>query len=120
MPWTCQRQQGGERCRHVNENRKRNCVACGKPRPKRQRPAHMAALDLPYEHYVRINGGEWCGICGCEPTLGRRLDRDHCHKTGQPRGLLCHRCNRTLPEWVTIDWLLAAIKYLRRAKRASA
>lgn len=29
------------------------------------------------------------------------------------RGLLCVRCNRTVPDWVTSDWLEAAADYLR-------
>jgi hypothetical protein len=33
-----------------------------------------------------------CAIC-LEPPVGRRLAVDHCHKTGEVRGLLCNRCN---------------------------
>src|SRR5207253_2386160 len=88
MAWTCQRRSAGEKCGHLNGGRKRRCEACGKPRPARRRPAHMAALDVPYEEYVRLNGGEHCGICGAAPKPGRRLDRDHEHKgVGTPRGL---------------------------------
>ncbi|MGH8525107.1 MAG: endonuclease domain-containing protein [Gammaproteobacteria bacterium] len=73
----------------------------------------MAALDLTYEQYVEINGGEHCGICGKEPD-GRRLDRDHDHKTGRPRGLLCWACNRQLRTWATVEWLRSAAMYLER------
>jgi hypothetical protein len=76
----------------------------------------MAALDLPYEHYVQLNGGvEACGICGKPPRPGRRLDRDHDHKTGRPRGLLCWSCNRQLRTWATVTWLKAAAAYLERS-----
>jgi hypothetical protein len=75
----------------------------------------MAALELPYEHYLELAGAELCGICGRGPQR-RRLDRDHDHKTGKPRGLLCHRCNRALPSWVTVEWLEAAAVYLRRVE----
>jgi hypothetical protein len=75
----------------------------------------MAALKIPYEVYIEINGGEHCGICGRKPLPHRRLDRDHDHRTGKPRGLLCHSCNRTLKHSVTISWMWAAIAYLRRA-----
>jgi hypothetical protein len=108
----------GWRCRgclSVNAPRTRKCGACGKARPKRRRPAHLKALELPYEAYVELNGGESCGVCGRAPTKTRRLDRDHCHKTGKPRGLACARCNRALPSWVTAEWLEAAAAYLRRA-----
>jgi hypothetical protein len=112
--WTCQRSSLGVKCGHRNGNRKRNCQWC-KPRPARKRPAHMSALALPYAYYVQLNGGEHCGICGRLPSPGRKLDRDHDHKgVGTPRGLLCVRCNRALPDWCGVEWLRAAAAYLER------
>jgi formate dehydrogenase maturation protein FdhE len=35
-----------------------------------------------------------CKICGSQPN--RPLFVDHCHKTKQVRGLLCHQCNVAL------------------------
>lgn len=113
--WTCQRQTDGIKCRAVNPNIKRKCQRCGKTRPARKRPAHMSALAASYEEFVTLNGGEHCAICGRAPSAARRLDRDHCHATGRPRGLLCARCNRALPGWVTVDWLEKAATYLWRA-----
>lgn len=78
----------------------------------------MVALDLDYDGYVKLNGGEFCGVCG-RKRKGRKLDRDHDHKTHKPRGLLCHRCNRHLPSWVDEQWLENALLYLRRAKKLS-
>lgn len=113
--WTCQRVSGGVKCRAKNPSRKRICWACGKSRPVKKRPAHMAALKLSYEHYVALNGGEACGICGgVQKPGGRRLHRDHCHRTGRPRGILCFRCNKALPAWMDADWLRAAARYLDR------
>jgi hypothetical protein len=113
--WTCQRSSLGVKCGHRNPNRKRNCQWCKKPRPARKRPAHMSALALPYAYYVQLNGGEHCGICGRLPSPGRKLDRDHDHKgVGTPRGLLCVRCNRALPDWCGVEWLRAAAAYLER------
>lgn len=74
----------------------------------------MVALELDYAAYILLNGGDFCAICGRKPS-GRRLDRDHDHKTHQPRGLLCHRCNRQLPAWITAEWLRTAADYLERA-----
>lgn len=77
----------------------------------------MAALKLDYAVYVKLNGGDFCGVCGRKPSATRRLDRDHDHRTKEPRGLCCSRCNRALPVWVTVEWLEAAIRYLKRAER---
>jgi hypothetical protein len=104
--WTC------PRCKVRWSRTKQKCV-CGRARPKARPAAHKAALDVPYEEWVR-EFGERCGICG-EPPKGRRLDRDHCHATGEMRGLLCHRCNRALPNHIDADWLRKAVAYLERA-----
>lgn len=75
----------------------------------------MAVLSEEYEGWVAIFG-ETCGICGRRPSKTRRLDRDHDHKTGAKRGLLCARCNRALPGHIDITWLEKALNYLRRAE----
>jgi hypothetical protein len=116
VAWTCQRVSGGQKCRHVNGGRLRKCAQCGKPRPARRRPAHTAALELPYEHYLKINGGPHCGICGKVPAPGQRFHRDHEHKfDGRPRGLLCFPCNLQLKHTSTPEWLRAAAAYLERS-----
>ena len=113
--WTCQRTNKGIKCGAHNPPRTRKCIKCAKPRPQRKRPEHMSALDYDYEYYLALNGGvERCAICGRKPTANRRLDRDHDHKTGKPRGLLCVKCNRALPSHINADWLDAAAAYLRR------
>jgi hypothetical protein len=110
--WRCRRVKAGEACGTLNLRIKQKCTACGAPRPKRKQPAHRAVLaEMPYEQWVAIFG-ETCGICGIGPSETRRLDRDHDHKTGDARGLLCHRCNRALPNWASVEWLLAAARYL--------
>jgi hypothetical protein len=110
------------RCRKCGEKTPRvlaNCLTpdCTGKRPKPRKPAHRAILDsLPYERWVE-RYGERCGICGRAPSATRRLDRDHWHngpRAGEPRGILCARCNRALPNWVTAEWCLNAAKYLDR------
>jgi hypothetical protein len=110
--WRCRRVTKGVQCGTLNLARKRKCVECGKPKPPKRKPSHMGALEVPYEEWIILNGGERCGVCGRSPSAARRLDRDHCHRSGKPRGLLCARCNRALPAWMTSDWLRCAIRYL--------
>jgi ribosomal protein L40E len=114
--WTCQRTIKGVKCGAHNPPRIRKCIKCEKPRPVRKKPAHMVALtDYDYAYYLALMGGvEHCAICDRKPTANRKLDRDHDHKTGKPRGLLCVRCNRSLPDHMTADWLRAAADYLER------
>ena len=112
--WTCQRVTNGQKCGTKNPARLRKCVVCGKPRPKKKRPDHMRALDLPYEVFLAANGGrEVCGICGKPPKPGKRLHRDHDHATGEPRGLLDLQCNRMLGN-KRARWLRLAAFYLER------
>lgn len=112
--WTCQRVTAGVKCGAVHANRFQVCQACGKRRPPRKPPAHMAALSLSYEEYVELNGGEWCGICHAGPEA--RLMRDHDHRKILPRGLLCFRCNMALRTYATLEWLQAALAYVERAE----
>ena len=58
-----------------------------------------------------------CGICGKEPEPGKRHHRDHDHKTGAPRGLLCWPCNSRLTTRVDAEWLRRALAYLERLPR---
>ncbi len=62
-----------------------------------------------------------CAVCG-ETAMSQesahgakgKLDIDHCHKTGQVRGLLCKRCNKGLGAFKDAPELLeAALNYIR-------
>lgn len=121
--WTCPRVTAGAKCGHHNPPRTRKCAKCSKARPIRHTVSRDSkALAIPYEKYVEINGGEFCGVCGRtrdQQPRGRRFDRDHDHDTDLPRGLLCRSCNRALVASrfglkITIKWLLAAAAYLQR------
>jgi len=50
-----------------------------------------------------------CAICGKVP---RRWVVDHCHVTGEVRGLLCHGCNIHLPIIEDAAFVDAAQRYL--------
>jgi hypothetical protein len=61
-----------------------------------QRAKGHTAEQLPDGWYYRQlefqSGG--CALCGTSACKsGRRLALDHCHETGQVRGLLCAACN---------------------------
>lgn len=66
--------------------------------------------------------GYSCEICGKDETIVVRRDGkpnplsvDHCHKTGEIRGLLCFNCNRSLGGFKeSEDILIGAINYIRR------
>jgi hypothetical protein len=56
-----------------------------------------------------------CEICGKPPKKGRRLCRDHNHKTGKFRGWLCPSCNSGIGMLKDDIILLAkAIEYLNK------
>lgn len=108
--WTCRK------CQVKWPRTRQKCSACGGRRPERKTAAQKALAE-PYEVW-EARFGATCNICGRSASSRRRLDRDHCHKTLAPRGLLCARCNRALPNWVTADWLTSAARYLERAEAA--
>lgn len=118
--WICYRQRDRVKCLQRNPRIKQKCEKCGAPRPSPRKPKHMVALEIPYDEYVGLFG-ERCGICDRpRGEKDRRLDRDHSHTPGgtygQPRGLLCAKCNKFLHHWMTAAWLRAAADYLERAE----
>ena len=69
----------------------------GKARSNRK--SHLKRkFNLSSEDYAArlADQGGRCAICHAEPGLGKALDVDHDHKTGQVRGLLCRNCNHGL------------------------
>lgn len=72
---------------------------------------------ITYEQWELIREKEnfSCMICGItEDEIGRKLDVDHCHRTGVVRGVLCNPCNTAIGHAKdSIDILEAAIQYLK-------
>lgn len=76
-----------------------------------------------YQEIHKLQQGK-CKICDQPETMisaGRksikRLAIDHCHKTHQIRGLLCHHCNVSLGGFKeSIEILESAINYLKDNK----
>jgi hypothetical protein len=81
-------------------------VTARKPR----RAKELGIDDATYERLLAAQGGH-CALCPNVPKT-RRLHVDHDHKTGRVRGLLCYRCNRALPTYVTAEWLARALSYM--------
>lgn len=71
-------------------------------------------LDQYERQFLLQNGA--CAICKRpQIDLGKPLAVDHCHKTGEVRGLLCTGCNMALGGFVDdIDNLNTAINYLNK------
>lgn len=58
----------------------------------------LKAYGITEEIYNRVleEQAKACAVCKAPPPENRRLDADHCHKTGRFRGLLCNPCNQAL------------------------
>jgi hypothetical protein len=59
-----------------------------------KRLKHLYGITRDEYYQIRDRQGGVCAICFAPPPLNRRLDVDHCHLTGDVRGLLCTACNR--------------------------
>jgi hypothetical protein len=67
-----------------------------------------------FENQIRIQGYK-CAICKIEFTTKLKPCVDHCHKTGNYRGILCSSCNKALGFLNdNISSLKRAIKYLKK------
>jgi len=62
--------------------------------------------------------GGICAICKKPPQQNKRLAVDHCHTTGDIRGLLCDLCNRGLGFFQDdIERIAIAIVYLGNSRK---
>lgn len=73
----------------------------------------------PHQYWEMFEDqGGVCGICGVPPN-DRRLCVDHCHTTGEVRGLLCVNCNAALGQMKdTEQFVINTFNYLRRVNNA--
>lgn len=94
------------------------CAATGISENYYQRTYGISVKDveqmLKNQNYV-------CAICKTEgfkmnDSVYSTLNIDHCHKTKDVRGALCHNCNRALGLFQdSITYLESAIQYLKGA-----
>jgi len=116
------------------------CVECKKIHAKRDRTVHKKArrarhqryqennpefrknAKLKYDHGVtleeynaKLEAQDYrCAVCGEAHFDDKKLHFDHCHTTGENRGLLCGNCNRALGLMGdSIDDLQSLIDYLK-------
>jgi len=114
--WSCS-------CGARNERIKQRCATCRRSRPKPRVPRHARTLrDDPYETYCRVNEqihgvtDESCAVCGKPRSQERRHDRDHDHRTGNPRGLACVFCNKHMPVGLTLELARLIVAYMERVE----
>lgn len=78
-------------------------------------------MTLEEYEFISARADGKCEICGGRGFLMREWHKsylviDHCHSTGDVRGLLCHNCNRALGLLQdSVENLKSAIRYLERA-----
>jgi len=61
--------------------------------------------------------GGGCAICGAleNNAKNRKMHVDHNHKTGENRGILCHRCNTALERVDSVpEWIPKVVQYLQK------
>ena len=107
----------GKPCKYCGNIRKyranRNCTKCCAIATKQGHMRRLYGLTRAELAVLVLESEGLCKICG-EPMSGNRnCHIDHCHTTGNIRGLLCGNCNVGIGHFKeNIELLTAAIKYL--------
>lgn len=92
--------------KYTSPNGERRCLVCaerakdlaaennrGEVRTtKKRHQAHPSKKHLGYVEFSIAAKATECEICGDVPE-SKNLCVDHCHNTGEIRGVLCDRCN---------------------------
>lgn len=69
-------------------------------------------LNSSYDHLMSSQQGV-CAVCKKSEVNGKSLSIDHCHVTGEIRGLLCSKCNTGIGLLGdNVEGLQAALDYL--------
>ncbi len=101
-----------EKCREANKRSHKKNYCPDKNRELKLLSRYNISLE---QYKVQEKYQDYkCIICGAsEGRAGKRLQVDHCHTTGEIRGLLCDNCNGGLGQFKdSTKRLNNAIKYL--------
>jgi hypothetical protein len=94
------------------------CKDCAKQWHREHKLLTKYGLDRgDYDQMLAEQDGR-CAICRALPKSSRNglLHVDHCHQTGEVRGLLCFSCNTGLGAFQdSEERLVIAAEYLRRS-----
>ena len=100
-----------------------------KPSPetaRKRRIKHRYGITIEQFTSMVEERGNRCDVCGHPPTekntrahWNGKLCIDHCHDTGEVRGLLCNDCNLAVGYGKTPDVLERAAAYLRLHNRSN-
>jgi len=80
-------------CQHRKDGK---TFRCNEPDKRREQAWRAQGIHFSFQEYQRLfafqNGR--CAICGkLWQNCDRVLEVEHCHKTGNVRGLVCRQCN---------------------------
>jgi hypothetical protein len=101
--------------KELKKQRTRDWVKANPDKLLSSRLKYYYGITLEFYNELLAAQQNKCAVCDSQPTKKKRLCVDHCHKTGQVRGLLCDRCNRSIglmKDDVTV--LRKAVDYLCR------
>lgn len=103
--------------RHREYNRERHYDMTVRERNRDNRLRREFGISLAEYNEMLTAQDNCCAICRATCKSGRQLAVDHCHATGQIRGLLCMNCNRILG-WAAddADRLMAAAAYVLQTR----
>ena len=103
LNWNCKdcvKKYHKEWYRENKERQKKNAKRYRKENPDANYTHHIKntyGISKKYYNKMFKDQKGACAICGTHQSeLTKRLFVDHCHKEGEVRGLLCHRCNSAI------------------------
>ncbi len=108
-----------ERCKKCRAEHHQTIKHLRKPQTRDDKRRYLIqSYGISVNDYENILSSQnnSCAICGSDDWGKPSPSIDHCHSTGEVRGLLCNKCNRALGMFGDdVFNMFNAIKYLWRA-----